>query len=111
MSLDFTPLLTAHLFVADTVLKKELERFVERMEESHITVNQYAAGHPLQETFFQGPHIYISLGEGWGAFSALIELPKHEKNAGCTFIHLTKFSLNIYFSAGSKLQTLSQRIG
>lgn len=79
MSLDFTPLLTAHLFVADTVLKKELERFVERMEESHITVNQYAAGHPLQETFFQGPHIYISLGEGWGAFSALIELPKHEK--------------------------------
>lgn len=51
MSLDFTPLLTAHLFVADTVLKKELERFVERMEESHITVNQYAAGHPLQETF------------------------------------------------------------
>ncbi|UQZ36914.1 glycosyl transferase family 2 [Paenibacillus sp. PK3_47] len=79
MSLNFTPLLTTHLFVSKTVLKEDVEELIERLEKGHITVNLYETEHSLQENSFGQPRVYVSIGEEWREFSALTSLPHHEK--------------------------------
>ncbi|WP_255305234.1 hypothetical protein [Paenibacillus sp. Mc5Re-14] len=79
MSLNFTPLLTAHLFVSKKVLKDHVKELIDRLEENHITINLYEADQPLIDNSLQKPRVYVSLGEEWGEFSALKALPGHEK--------------------------------
>lgn len=110
MSLNFTPLLTTHLFVSKKVLKDHVKELIDRLEENNITINLYEADQPLIDNSLQKPRVYVSIGEEWGEFSALKALPGHEKNAGYTSNHLTKFNLCIYFSAGLRQQILFRRI-
>ncbi|MGG4215997.1 glycosyltransferase [Paenibacillus sp. FSL L8-0638] len=79
MSLNFTPLLTAHLFVSKKVLKDHVKELIDRLEENHITINLYEPDQPLIDNSLQKPRVYVSLGEEWGEFSALKALPGHEK--------------------------------
>ena len=47
MSLNLTPLLTAHLFVSEEILTAELNELLTRLEESRITVKSYGPNNGL----------------------------------------------------------------
>lgn len=79
MPLDFTPLLTAHLFASEATDQEELQKLAERLEEGHITVKLHDPGEPLTGGEWLQPRVYISLGEDWREFKPLVSLPFHEK--------------------------------
>ncbi|MDQ0874570.1 glycosyltransferase involved in cell wall biosynthesis [Paenibacillus sp. V4I3] len=79
MSLDFTPLLTTHLFVSRKISMDELKEFIMRLEESRITVNLHGPDDPLLDINPKKPRVYVSLGTGWEEFRTLNALPSHER--------------------------------
>ncbi|MBT2293615.1 glycosyltransferase [Paenibacillus albidus] len=79
MSLNFTPLLTTHIFVSKNLMQTDLTEMMEKLEGSHITVKLYGPDDPLLGNSLHKPRVYVTLGEGWGEFTTLISLPAHEK--------------------------------
>ncbi|MGQ3480268.1 glycosyltransferase [Paenibacillus sp. TY11] len=79
MPLDFTPLLTAHIFVSKKIIKEDLKELIEKLEENHITVTLYQPDDPILDNSVHKPRVYVSLGEEWGAFTTLKLMPFHEK--------------------------------
>ncbi|NBD27307.1 glycosyltransferase [Paenibacillus glycinis] len=80
MSLNATPLLTTYLFVADGIPRDRLQALIKRLEDGHLTVALHEAD-DAQPTDgrLPAPRVYVSLGDAWERFAALVALPLHEK--------------------------------
>ena len=79
MSLNFTPLLTAHLFVTKMDALDGMEKMLNNLAENGITVRLYGPDDPLLSMNIKSPRVYISLGPGWKEFKTLNDLPINER--------------------------------
>ncbi|MBT2744470.1 glycosyltransferase [Bacillus sp. ISL-77] len=79
MSSEFTPLLTAHLFISKNCSSDGLEEMVVNLEKKGITVKLYGAAEELYNINPKKPRVYVSLGTKWEEFKTLNTLPLHER--------------------------------
>ncbi len=79
MSLNITPLLTAHFFVSKEISSVELKELLKRLEDNGITVNLYDPGDSLNEINLRNPHVFVSIGTNWEEFKTLSKLPLYER--------------------------------
>ncbi|WP_394223952.1 glycosyltransferase [Priestia aryabhattai] len=86
MSLDYTPLLTTHLFVSEDISTHDLDELITGLEEYKIKVNLYGPHDILLNVSPTTPRVYLSLGPNWNEFKALTSLPFHEKKRWLHYI-------------------------
>jgi O-antigen biosynthesis protein len=79
MSLNNTPLLTAHLFVSNKNTWDGLEEALKELDEAGILVKLYGPEDPLVDVTPKDPRVYVSLGPDGREFKTLYALPLHER--------------------------------
>lgn len=79
MALNNTPLLKTHIFVSRKDSWDGFEEMLKRLDESGITVKLHEANDELITINPKNPRVYVSLGEREEEFTALYNLPYHER--------------------------------
>ncbi|WP_139902240.1 glycosyltransferase [Clostridium thermarum] len=79
MEQNKTPLLTAHIFVADRNSQQGFDEMLKRLSEGGITIELYNPCDPLVRIYPKSPRVYVSIGGRQEDYVSLYTLPLYQR--------------------------------